>query len=418
MFRGLSTLAITATLGFALAAAPAHAGGELTPRQIYKTYGRAVVLVFGTDGSAQGSAGTGSVITSDGQIITNAHVIAKDGKPYKKLFVYLKPDKLSGSMQDDLKERYDAQLVDVDYDLDLALLKMKAPPAGLPTISFADPEEVEIGEPMVAIGHPETGGLWTMTTGVVSSVVKDFQGVKGKDVFQTEASINRGNSGGPLLNAYGQMVGINTSISRRAADGLAITSINFSLKSSVPVEWMKRKDLMRLAYAKPGSASIPGDAVAVATPQQKGQPEASPAKPTAATTQGQDGDRKTYTVKGDDGSSAVVVVEPEEGEEVANVSWQDAKASNTVSNTVTLKTGKKPPKGKEPPPPAVTNVSGQAKILTERRPYKLEPFVEQRIKEIKALEKDMDDMRNEIDKRRGKGSKSSKSGASNGNGLW
>ncbi len=412
MFRGLSTLAIAATLGFALVS-PAHASGELTPRQIYKNYGRAVVLVFATDGSAQGSAGTGSVITPDGQIITNAHVIAKEGKQYKKVFVYLKPDKLSGSMQDDLKERFEAQVVDVDHDLDLALLKMKAPPSGLPTISFADPEEVEIGEPMVAIGHPETGGLWTMTTGVVSSVVKDFQGVKGKDVFQTEASINRGNSGGPLLNAYGQMVGINTSISRRAADGLAITSINFSLKSSVPVEWMKRKDLMRLAYAKPGSSGVPGDAVAAATPTQK-----TPAG--TKTTEGQDGERKTYTVKGDDGSSAVVVVEPEEGQEVADVSWQEAKGSNNVSGTVTIKDGKKPPKGtKASPPPAVTNVSGGAKILTERRPYKLEPFVEQRIKEIKALEKDMDDMRNEIDKRRGKGTKGSKSGgASNGNGLW
>lgn len=406
MFRGLSTLAIAATLGFALAS-PALAAGELTPRQIYKNYGRAVVLVFATDGSAQGSAGTGSVITSDGQIITNAHVISKEGKQYKKVFVYLKPDKLSGSMQDDLKERFDAQVVDIDYDLDLALLKMKAPPAGLPTIAFADPDEVEIGEPMVAIGHPETGGLWTMTTGVVSSVVKDFQGVKGKDVFQTEASINRGNSGGPLLNAFGQMVGINTSISRRAADGLAITSINFSLKSSVPVEWMKRKDLMRLSYAKPGTPTIPAEAVAVAP-----SPKASPAA-------GQEGEQKTYTVKGEDGSSAVVVVEPEEGQEVADVSWQEAKGSNNVSGTIALKDGKKPAKGKEPPP-AVTNVSGGAKILTERRPYKLEPFVEQRIKEIKALEKDMDEMRNEIDSRRGKSTKGTKKsgGAANGNGLW
>jgi serine protease Do len=245
-----------------------------------------------------------------------------------------------------------------------------------------------------------------MTTGVVSSVVKDFQGVKGKDVFQTEASINRGNSGGPLLNAYGQMVGINTSISRRAADGLAITSINFSLKSSVPVEWLKRKDLLSLAYAKPGSGGgVPAGAVAAATP-----------KP-AEVKQGQEGGGKTYTVKGDDGSSAVVVVEPEEGQEVANVTWEQAKASNNVSGSMTVKEtgGKKPPKGQTPPP--VTNVSGGAKILTERRPYKLEPFVEARLKEIKALEKDMDDMRNEIDRRRGKGSKKS-SGASTGNGLW
>jgi len=405
MFRGFLNVAIASAVGLA-ALHPAYAGGELSPRQIYKEMGRAVVLVFGTDGSAQGSAGTGSIITPDGQIITNAHVISKDGKPFKKVFIYLKPDKLSGSMQDDLKERFDAQIIDVDYDLDLALLKMKAPPGNLPTIPFADPDQVEIGEPMVAIGHPETGGLWTMTTGIVSSVVKDFQGVKGKDVFQTEASINRGNSGGPLINQWGQMVGINTSISRRAADGLAITSINFSLKSSVPVEWMKKKDLMKVAYAQPGTPSV---VVAAATP---------PKSPAA----GQEPKQKTYEVKGDDGSSAIVVVEPEKGEEVADVSWeQAAKSSNNVSGSLSLpagKQGKKDPKS-DPKAPAVTNVAGEAKILTKARPYKLEPFVEARIKEMKALEKDMDDMRNELDHRRGKGGKGTKSsGASKGNGLW
>src|SRR5207244_3460950 len=98
------------------------------------------------------------------------------------------------SMQDDLKQRFEAQIVDIDPDLDLALVKMKAPPSDLVTLPVGDPEDAEIGEPVVAIGHPETAGLWTMTQGVISSVVKDFQGVKGKDIFQTDAAINRGNS--------------------------------------------------------------------------------------------------------------------------------------------------------------------------------------------------------------------------------
>lgn len=364
---------------------------KLSPRDIYKSYGPAVVLVFATDGSAQGSAGTGSVITADGQVITNAHVIANEGRPYKKLFVYFKPEKLTGSMKDDLQHRYEAQLVDLDKDLDLALLKIKAPPKGMVIMPVADPDNVEIGDPVVAIGHPETAGLWTMTTGMVSSVVKDFQGVPGKDIFQTDASINRGNSGGPLINEFGQMIGINTSISRRAADGLAITGINFSLKSSVPVKWLAKRDLLAVAYAPAG---LPDTAVAVADTK----PPRSDAE-----------DRRSYTVKTDDGESAVVVVEPEEAdEEVADISWSEAASTHTVSSKTKTPRGKRPPKKTE-------EKKSAAKIITKRRPYDLDRFVSARVKEIKALEKDIDDMSREIDRRKGT---STKRPGGDGMGLW
>jgi serine protease Do len=91
----------------------------------------------------------------------------------------------------------------------------------------------------VAIGHPEQGGLWTLTTGVISAEVDNFNGVKGKNVFQTETGLNRGNSGGPLLDGEGHMIGINTAIVRVAPDGLPITSISFSLKSSVATQWLR-----------------------------------------------------------------------------------------------------------------------------------------------------------------------------------
>ncbi|MEM7674894.1 MAG: serine protease, partial [Myxococcota bacterium] len=239
--RNLAALSLTAA---AVAFSPVFAEASpkpMSPRQIYKRHAKSVVLVFATDGSAQGSAGTGSIISTDGQIITNAHVVMKNGRPYRRLFVYTKPKKLTGSMNRDLKHRHEVILLDSDPKLDLALLRMKKPPSDLQPIEFADPENVEIGEPVVAVGMPETGGLWTLTTGSISSVIANFNSVRGKDVFQTEASVNRGNSGGPLLNVFGQMVGINTSISRRAADGLAITDINFSLKSSVAVDWLKRR---------------------------------------------------------------------------------------------------------------------------------------------------------------------------------
>ncbi|MBT6177590.1 MAG: trypsin-like serine protease [Deltaproteobacteria bacterium] len=213
----------------------------MSPKDVYKKSSPAVVLILGSDGGAKGSGGTGSIIHSDGYVVTNAHVvIGAEGKPLKRLYVYLKPPKLTGDNQKDLVNRYKATVVGFSpaAELDLALLKIEGAPKDLPTIVFADPKLVDIGDYVIAIGHPEQAGLWTLTTGTVSTLIANFTGVKGKHVFQTEASINRGNSGGPLLNENGAMIGINTSISRQAADGVAITDVNFALKASVAVDWL------------------------------------------------------------------------------------------------------------------------------------------------------------------------------------
>lgn len=403
------TMALALVVGFA---APSEAANKpLQPRQIYKTYGKGVVLVFATDGSAQGSAGTGSIITEDGQIITNAHVVAKKGRPYKKVYVYLKPDKLQGSMKTDLKHRYKATLVDVNEKLDLALLRIVKPPKDLTAIQFVNPDDVEIGEPVVAIGHPETGGLWTLTTGSISSVIADFQGVNGKHVFQTEASVNRGNSGGPLLNAYGHMVGINTCISRKAADGLAITDINFSLKSSVAVEWLSRRKLMNLAYVKPDY--IPGAllaatgnaAAATSGAVASNDVKPAPTKPTAVTKTETGKDR--YEVDSGDGKTLVVVVEPESGEEVADDPEFAAAAQDTQVVSRGLKAGSRRPR-------AAKKAPVKPKHLTKARPYKLEKFVSARVKEMRKMEGLMDEMSGKIKKRSG----NKKKKKSNGMGLW
>ena len=94
---------------------------------------------------------------------------------------------------------------------------------------------------MVAVGHPEQGGLWALNTGVISAEVDNFNGVKGNQAFQTETGLNRGNSGGPLLDREGQMIGVNTAIARVASDGLPITSISFLLKSSVATQWLREQ---------------------------------------------------------------------------------------------------------------------------------------------------------------------------------
>ncbi len=218
-----------------------------TAKDIYKRSAPGVVLILASDGAGEGSGGTGSIISKDGKVLTNAHVVLNAaGKPFKRLFVYLKPDKLTGDNAIDLARRYRAHVVTSSpaEELDLAVVQLVGAPRPLPTIPLADAGAVEIGDEVFAIGHPEQGGLFTLTTGVISTVIANFGRVKGKDVFQTNASVNRGNSGGPLLNARGEMVGINTAIARVGAGGVSITDVNFSVKSSVASRWLAAEGML------------------------------------------------------------------------------------------------------------------------------------------------------------------------------
>jgi len=217
---------------------------ELTPREIYEQASPAVVMVMGhSDSGKGGSGGTGSIIQADGVVLTNAHVVIeeKTGKPYPRLSVFLKPARVSGDTKADLARMVRAKLVAYSAPLDLALLKLESVTAPLPVIDLSDSDRTKIGDRVIAIGHPEQGGLWALTTGVISAEVDNFNGVKGKHVFQTETGLNRGNSGGPLVDSEGHMIGVNTAIARVAPDGMPITSISFSLKSSVARQWLREQ---------------------------------------------------------------------------------------------------------------------------------------------------------------------------------
>jgi serine protease Do len=217
---------------------------ELTPREIYEQASPAVVMIMGhSDSGKGGSGGTGSIIHADGVVLTNAHVVIeeKTGKPYPRLSVFLKPARVSGDTKADLARMVRAKLVAYSAPLDLALLKLEGVAAPLPVVDLSDSDRTKIGDRVIAIGHPEQGGLWTLTTGVISAEVDNFNGVKGKHVFQTETGLNRGNSGGPLVDSEGHMIGVNTAIARVAPDGMPITSISFSLKSSVARQWLREQ---------------------------------------------------------------------------------------------------------------------------------------------------------------------------------
>ncbi|TGD74004.1 trypsin-like serine protease [Mangrovimicrobium sediminis] len=144
-------------------------------------------------------AGTGFVWDASGLIVTNFHVIAGADK----LIVTL------GNRQD-----YDAQVVGVAPEKDLAVLRIENPPDDLASLPLGDSSELSVGRKVLAIGNP-FGLDTTLTTGVVSALGREIQAPGGRTirgVIQTDAAINPGNSGGPLLNSLGQLVGVNTAI--------------------------------------------------------------------------------------------------------------------------------------------------------------------------------------------------------------
>lgn len=154
------------------------------------------------------SAGSGFVVNSQGYIVTNWHVIQESSSVEVHSFNNV---------------IYEADVVGFDRQLDLALLKVDA---GLEKLPLADSDEVQIGEKVIAIGNP-LGLSFSVTEGIVSAVER--VGPNGMPIYvQTDVSLNRGNSGGPLINRQGEVVGINNFKIGGNTEGLG-----FALESDV-----------------------------------------------------------------------------------------------------------------------------------------------------------------------------------------
>lgn len=169
-------------------------GPELTAQQLYAEVNPSVVAVVAIEGEGA-SVGTGVIMTSDGYIITNAHVISGGSSCWIAL---------------DTGVTYDALLVGYDAQQDLAVLKA-VDAQNLPAAEFGDSDQVRVGDTVYAIGNPlglELRG--TLTNGIISAVNRAVE-MDGNSMtlLQTNAALNSGNSGGPLINAYGQVIGIN-----------------------------------------------------------------------------------------------------------------------------------------------------------------------------------------------------------------
>jgi len=143
---------------------------------------------------ARASLGSGFVVSSDGYVATNFHVVAQASEIIVRL-----PD----------QGEHRAKLVGSDPKTDIALLKIDA--RNVPALPFGDSDRLEVGEPVMAIGNP-FGLDQTVTTGIVSAKERFIGAGPYDDFIQIDASINPGNSGGPLVDARGALVGINTAI--------------------------------------------------------------------------------------------------------------------------------------------------------------------------------------------------------------
>ena len=213
---------------------PSNDGGKtLTPKQVYKMNVGAVcgiatqvtTNVWGQTATTS-CAGSGFVLTEDGYIVTNNHVVsdADEGTIVVRLY--------SG-------EEYTADVVGTDSMNDVALLKIET--EGLQTVTIGDSDEIEVGEIVEAIGNPLGELTFTMTAGYISALDREIN-ADGTPInmLQTDAAINSGNSGGPLFDMNGNVIGITTAkVSGETESGVTIEGIGFA----IPIN-----DVLRVVY--------------------------------------------------------------------------------------------------------------------------------------------------------------------------
>ncbi|HEX3600007.1 MAG TPA: trypsin-like peptidase domain-containing protein, partial [Lacipirellulaceae bacterium] len=205
----------------ALAPNPALTPEELTNIHVYDSANRGVVniltqmisrdrfFMFAAPSEGEG-AGSGSVIDKQGHILTNFHVV-EDSKHISVT--------LPGG-----KDPYDAEIVGVDPENDIAVLKINAPPEELFPVALGTSDNLRVGQRVYTLGNP-FGLEGTLTTGIVSNLNRTLPSRTGRDmksIIQTDAAMNPGNSGGPLLDTSGRMIGMNVAIATKTGQSAGL----------------------------------------------------------------------------------------------------------------------------------------------------------------------------------------------------
>jgi serine protease Do len=207
------------------------------------------------------SLGSGFIISSDGYVVTNNHVVSPDSRAKLESITVTLPD----------GTEYEAELVGADAASDLAVLKIKAN-TSFPFVTFGDSSATRVGEWVVAIGNPfGLGG--TVTSGIISAVYRNTgQGGAYDRYLQTDASINRGNSGGPLFDMRGNVIGINNAIFSPSGGSVGI---GFAIPAEIAapiVEQLKAGREIERGYLGVGLQPIDEDfAASLGLPKRRGE---------------------------------------------------------------------------------------------------------------------------------------------------
>ena len=204
--------------------------GEASKKNKYDDYDYPSVFGFdfgmfgGEDTQGMTGTGTGVILSEDGYIATNAHVI------YDSEYNFGLAKHITVIMADE--QEHDAEIVGYDTDCDIAVLKIEA--SGLTPAEFGDSDNLQLGQSVIAIGNPLGFDLMnTVTAGIVSGLNRQISiGGKEMTLLQTDAAINSGNSGGPLINLYGQVIGINSSKMSASFYETSIEGIGFAIPSN------------------------------------------------------------------------------------------------------------------------------------------------------------------------------------------
>ena len=232
-----STRSVVASGATPAAALTTNEASGNTVNQIYKADANGVAFIESkvSEGIASGS---GVVLDDEGHVLTNNHVI----EGTSEVTVSLESE---GQM-------YPATVVGTEPNSDLALLKVEAPASKLHPLTLGNSDRVEVGDPVVAIGNPFDLQR-TVTSGIVSALQREIQapdGVTIDHVIQTDAAINPGNSGGPLINAAGEVIGINSQI----ATGGSGSEGNVGIGFAIPINTAKEE----IAQLESGTADEHG----------------------------------------------------------------------------------------------------------------------------------------------------------------